>query len=106
MLVGSRFVRARAGTKLAESSQSASLKIEAVLPPDLRERATRTRIFASVWRDWNRDEFAALIDRLVICGSGRAKSGCAPSGQSSRIRLIAAATAVAMRCHDSNDRRD
>ncbi|MDQ6646847.1 MAG: YafY family transcriptional regulator [Pseudomonadota bacterium] len=62
--VGSRFVRAFAGTKLAESAQSALLKIEAVLPPDLRERATRTRIFAPVWRDQYRDDFAALIDQL------------------------------------------
>jgi predicted DNA-binding transcriptional regulator YafY len=30
----------------------------------LRERSTRTRIFAPVWRDQHRDDFAALIDRL------------------------------------------
>ena len=64
LVVGTRFVRAFAGTQLAESAQSALLKIEAVLPPDLRERAGRTRIFAPVWRDQYRDDFAALIDRL------------------------------------------
>ncbi|EIM03155.1 MULTISPECIES: helix-turn-helix transcriptional regulator [Rhodanobacter] len=64
LVVGSRFVRAFAGTRLAESAQSALLKIEAVLPPELRERAARTRIFAPVWRDQYRDDFAALIDRL------------------------------------------
>lgn len=64
LVVGSRFVRAFAGTQLAESARSALLKIEAVLPPELRERATRTRIFAPVWRDQHRDDFAALIDRL------------------------------------------
>ncbi len=64
LVVGSRFVRAFAGTKLAESAQTALLKIEAVLPPDLRERAGRTRIFAPVWRDQHRDDFATLIDRL------------------------------------------
>ncbi|HEY8683619.1 MAG TPA: YafY family protein [Rhodanobacter sp.] len=64
LVVGSRFVRAFAGTQLAESAQSALLKIEAVLPPELRERASRTRIFAPVWRDQYRDDFAALIDRL------------------------------------------
>ena len=64
LVVGSRFVRAFAGTRLAESAQSALLKIEAVLPPELRERAIRTRIFAPVWRDQHRDDFAALIDRL------------------------------------------
>ncbi|MHB1058517.1 MAG: helix-turn-helix transcriptional regulator [Rhodanobacter sp.] len=71
LVVGSRFVRAFAGTQLAESAQSALLKIEAVLPPELRERATRTRIFAPVWRDQHREDFAALIDRLhaAILGS-------------------------------------
>jgi predicted DNA-binding transcriptional regulator YafY len=64
LVVGSRFVRAFAGTQLAESAQSALLKIEAVLPPELRERSARTRIFAPVWRDQYRDDFAALIDRL------------------------------------------
>jgi len=64
LVVGSRFVRAFAGTQLAESAQSALLKIEAVLPLELRERATRTRIFAPVWRDQHREDFAALIDRL------------------------------------------
>ncbi|WP_426703284.1 helix-turn-helix transcriptional regulator [Rhodanobacter sp. Col0626] len=64
LVVGSRFVRAFAGTQLAESARCALLKIEAVLPPELRERATRTRIFAPVWRDQYREDFAALIDRL------------------------------------------
>jgi predicted DNA-binding transcriptional regulator YafY len=64
LVVGSRFVRAFAGTCLAESAQTALLKIEAVLPPELRERSTRTRIFAPVWRDQHREDFAALIDRL------------------------------------------
>jgi len=64
LVVGTRFVRAFAGQKLAESAQAALLKIEAVLPADLRDRATRTRIYAPIWRDQGRDEFAALIDRL------------------------------------------
>lgn len=64
LVVGSRFVRAFAGSRMAESAQSALLKIEAVLPPELRERSARTRIFAPVWRDEYRDNFAALIDRL------------------------------------------
>jgi predicted DNA-binding transcriptional regulator YafY len=64
LVVGTRFVRAFAGQKLAESAQAALLKIEAVLPPELRERATKTRIYAPIWRDPNKTEFAALIDRL------------------------------------------
>jgi len=66
LVVGSRFVRAFAGTQLAESAQSALLKIKAVLPPELRERSARTRIFAPVWRDQYREDFAALIDRLHV----------------------------------------
>jgi predicted DNA-binding transcriptional regulator YafY len=64
LVVGTRFVRAFAGQKLAESAQAALLKIEAVLPADLRERAARTRIYAPIWRDQGRTDFAALIDRL------------------------------------------
>lgn len=64
LVVGSRFVRAFAGSRLAESAQTALLKIEAVLPPDLREQAGTTRIFAPVWRDQHREDFATLIDQL------------------------------------------
>ncbi|MGP1667218.1 MAG: helix-turn-helix transcriptional regulator [Rhodanobacter sp.] len=64
LVVGTRFVRAFAGTRLAEGAQSALLKIEAVLPPGLRERASRTRIFAPVWRGQQQDDFAQLLDVL------------------------------------------
>ncbi|MGO4702611.1 helix-turn-helix transcriptional regulator [Dyella sp. 2RAB6] len=64
LVVGTRFVRAFAGEKLAAGAQAALLKIEAVLPPELRERAARTRIYAPVWRDAGRVAFAAMIDRL------------------------------------------
>ena len=66
LVVGSRFVQAFAGVRLAENARSALLKIEAVLPPDLRERAGSTRIFAPVWRDQHRENFAALIDQLHV----------------------------------------
>ena len=64
LVVGTRFVRAFAGDRLAAGAQAALLKIEAVLPPELRERAARTRIYAPVWRDQGRNDFALLIDRL------------------------------------------
>ena len=64
LVVGTRFVRAFAGDKLAAGAKTALLKIEAVLPPELRERAARTRIYAPVWRDQGRADFALLIDRL------------------------------------------
>jgi predicted DNA-binding transcriptional regulator YafY len=44
LVVGSRFVRAFAGSRLAESAQSALLKIESVLPPELREPGAATRL--------------------------------------------------------------
>jgi predicted DNA-binding transcriptional regulator YafY len=64
LVVGTRFVRAFAGDRMAEGAQAALLKIEAVLPPELRERAARTRIYAPVWRDGSKNAFAARIDHL------------------------------------------
>lgn len=64
LVVGTRFVCAFAGTRLAANAQAAMLKIEAVLPPALRQRADHTRIFAPVWRDQHQSDFAALLDRL------------------------------------------
>lgn len=45
LVVGTRFVRAFAGGKLADSAKSALLKIDAVLPPELRGRDDRSRVF-------------------------------------------------------------
>ncbi|MBN8737607.1 MAG: YafY family transcriptional regulator [Xanthomonadales bacterium] len=45
LVVGTRFVRAFAGEKLAMGAQAAMLKIDAVLPVELRERAARSRVF-------------------------------------------------------------
>jgi predicted DNA-binding transcriptional regulator YafY len=45
LVVGTRFVRAFAGNRLAGGAQSALLKIDAVLPPELRGRAERSRVF-------------------------------------------------------------
>ena len=64
LVVGTRFVRAFGGKRLGLGASAALLKIEAVLPPDLRERAGTTRIFAPVWRDQHREDFAVLIDQL------------------------------------------
>ena len=62
LVVGTRFVRAFGGERLAQGSRSALLKIEAVLPPELRARAKRTRIFAPVLD--GRLETTGMIDRL------------------------------------------
>ncbi|HET9680360.1 MAG TPA: YafY family protein [Gammaproteobacteria bacterium] len=64
LVVGTRFARAFAGERLAEAAQAAMLKIEAVLPDDLRERAEHTRIYAPVWRDTGHCPFPATIDDL------------------------------------------
>ena len=61
LVVGTRFVRAFAGERLAGGAQAALLKIEAVLPPELRQRAMRSRIFAPTrWREGR----SGAIDRL------------------------------------------
>jgi predicted DNA-binding transcriptional regulator YafY len=45
LVVATRFVRAFAGEKLAAGAQTAMLKIDAVLPAELRGRAERSRVF-------------------------------------------------------------
>jgi predicted DNA-binding transcriptional regulator YafY len=64
LVVGTRFVRAFAGEKLAAGAQAALMKIEAVLPPELRERSSRTRIYAPIWRSEESTAFAERIDQL------------------------------------------
>lgn len=70
LVVGTRFVRAFAGERLAEGAQAALLKIEAVLPAELRERASHTRIFAPIWRDEHKAAFATRLDHLHACITG------------------------------------
>lgn len=62
LVVGTRFVRAFGGERLGLGARTALLKIEAVLPPELRERSRRTRIFAPEMA--NRIESTGLIERL------------------------------------------
>jgi len=62
LVVGSRFVRAFAGARLSAGARAALLKIEAVLPAELRARTQRSRIFAPR-RPGNADRSGA-IDRL------------------------------------------
>ncbi|HEY0180269.1 MAG TPA: YafY family protein [Dokdonella sp.] len=83
LVVGTRFVRAFAGGRLGAGARAALLKIEAVLPPDLRERAARSRIFAPTggWRE----TASGLVDRLheaierrhVLRVEYRDEAGCA-----------------------------
>ena len=62
LVVGTRFVRAFGGERLGVAARAALLKIEAVLPPELRERSRRTRIFAPVIP--GRHETRGPVDRL------------------------------------------
>lgn len=62
LVVGSRFVRAFAGERLSQGAKAALIKIEAVLPPELRARTQRSRIFAPPRR--GRVETIGMIDRL------------------------------------------
>jgi len=62
LVVGTRFVRAFGGKALTQSAQAALLKIEAVLPPELRARTRRSRIFAPPRGD--RFEVTGVIDDL------------------------------------------
>jgi len=61
LVVGTRFVKAFAGKRLAGNAQAALLKIEAVAPAELRQRASRSRILAPArWHETR----SGLIDRL------------------------------------------
>ncbi|GAA3912785.1 helix-turn-helix transcriptional regulator [Luteimonas lutimaris] len=62
LVVGTRFVRAFGGERLGVAARAALLKIEAVLPPELRDRSRRTRIFAPVVP--GRHETRGPVDRL------------------------------------------
>jgi predicted DNA-binding transcriptional regulator YafY len=61
LVVGTRFVHAFTGGRLSAGARGALLKIEAVLPAELRDRAMRSRIFAP--GNWN-EANSGLIDRL------------------------------------------
>jgi len=67
LVVGTRFVRAFGGNRLGREAAAALLKIEAVLPPELRERSDRTRIFAP---EVDRLENSGLIDDLHAAVTG------------------------------------
>jgi predicted DNA-binding transcriptional regulator YafY len=62
LVVGTRFVSAFGGQRLTQNAAAALLKIEAVLPPELRARTQRSRIFAPPRAD--RIEATGVIDRL------------------------------------------
>jgi predicted DNA-binding transcriptional regulator YafY len=62
LVVGSRFVGAFGGKRLALASRTALLKISAAIPEPLRQRTRRTRIFAPERSD--RIEATDLLDRL------------------------------------------
>ena len=62
LVVGTRFVSAFGGQRLTRNAAAALLKIEAVLPPELRARTQRSRIFAPARAD--RIEATGVIDRL------------------------------------------
>ncbi len=70
LVVGTRFVRAFGGERLGMGARTALLKIEAVLPLELRERSRRTRIFAPEMS--NRIESTGLIERLHAAIEARA----------------------------------
>lgn len=62
LVVGARFVHAFAGHRLAAAATAAMLKIAAVLPPALRARTERSRVFAPDWGQ--RDAIKAHVDAV------------------------------------------
>jgi predicted DNA-binding transcriptional regulator YafY len=64
LVVGIRFARAFAGTRLAGASMRALLKIEAVVPPDVYARASGVAILAPGGRGERSSEFGDRLDQL------------------------------------------
>jgi len=62
LVVGTRFVRAFGSSRLVSGARTALLKIDAVLPQELRDRVDRSRIFAPALPGPN--EARERIDRL------------------------------------------
>jgi predicted DNA-binding transcriptional regulator YafY len=71
LVAGTRFVRSFAGDRLAREATAALVKIQAVLPTDLRDCASQSRIFAPIWRDPFQNDLAAMFDRLHQAVLGR-----------------------------------
>jgi predicted DNA-binding transcriptional regulator YafY len=69
LVVGARFVHAFAGGSLASGATAAMLKINAVLPADLRERTERSRVFAPDWGQ--RDAIKANVDAIHVAIGAR-----------------------------------
>ena len=61
LVVGARFTEAFAGERLAEAARHALVKVEAVLPEDLRRRTERSRVLVPAAR---RAAVRALLDAL------------------------------------------
>lgn len=68
LVVGMRFVRAFGGKRLGGAAQAALLKIESVLPADLRERGAQSRMYAP---EVTRLENSGLIDQLHAAIDGK-----------------------------------
>jgi predicted DNA-binding transcriptional regulator YafY len=67
LVVGTRFVRAFGSSRLAAGARAALLKIDAVLPQELRDRADRSRIFAPALPGPNeaRERIDCLHDAVI-----------------------------------------
>lgn len=66
LVVGLRFARAFAGTRLGAASMRALLKIEAVVPADVYTRASAIAILAPGGRGERSSAFGACLDRLNL----------------------------------------
>ncbi|GAB2508816.1 helix-turn-helix transcriptional regulator [Lysobacter humi (ex Lee et al. 2017)] len=71
LIVGLRFARAFAGTRLGAASMRARLKVEAVVPPDTYARASGVAILAPGGRGERTSEFGERLDRLNVAIAGR-----------------------------------
>ncbi|HEX7324722.1 MAG TPA: YafY family protein [Rhodanobacteraceae bacterium] len=64
LVVGARFTQTYAAGRLAEGARTAILKIDAVLTPELRAHAKRTRVYAPVRDEQVRVALSGRLDQL------------------------------------------
>ena len=88
LMVGARLASAWGGARIALAAEEAMVKIEAILPPKLKERVRETRIYAPSYK--LSAEVRDRLDRLEIAIEARTVveiAYCREDGEESKRRL-------------------
>ena len=72
LVAGARMIRAWGGAQMAAAAEEALVKIEAVLPDDVRAQAAKVPVHAFTMGDMN-DDLRARIDRIETASDGNVR---------------------------------